>query len=189
MRIWLASVAALTIISGSAPAQERVRIDQSKNWDVFHKLYPKRALAARQQGLVGFSLTLDRAGHPTECQVTHSSGHKLLDDETCELLMMHAVFKPPKDADGNLVNNFRTGGVINWRIPGAPQTATTAKEVKADPLEKKICKRTPRTGSLAGFERRCYTVREWAKTRDEALGDMDEARRRGWTTCPDGAPC
>jgi len=51
------------------------------NHDVLLKLYPPRALAAREQGAVGFAVTLDKDGHPTECRVTSSSGFPLLDQE------------------------------------------------------------------------------------------------------------
>ena len=160
----------------------RIQVDQSKNWEVFTKLYPKRALAAGEQGLVAFKLTLDRAGHPTACQVTHTSGFKQLDEETCTMLMMHSVFQPPKDAEGNRLNLFHTEGVINWRIPGREASLKQpAKLAKLDPLEKKICKRTPRTGTLAGFDRVCMTAREWDKTRQENLEDYEEQRKRGFT--------
>ena len=147
------------------------------------KLYPKRALAAGEQGLVAFQLTLDRNGHPTACQVTHSSGHKLLDNETCDLLMMHAVFQPPKDAEGNRLAVFRTEGVINWRVPGGDtKLVSPVKVAKIDPLEKKICKRTLRIGTLAGYERTCMTAREWETQRAESLGYMDEIQGKGFTS-------
>ena len=187
---WGIAVAAL--IGGTAIAQPKVPADQSRNWDVFMKLYPKRALAAGEQGLVAFRLTLDRNGQPTECQVTHTSGHKLLDNETCELLMMHAEFKPPKDAQGDRMATFRTEGVINWRI--SKQQSPLVSPVKlanADPLEKKICKRSLKIGTLAGFERTCMTVREWDRQRAESIESVSAMQgRKGFTACdPAKGPC
>ena len=181
--IWSIAVAAL--IAGTAVAQPNVPADQSRNWDTFMKLYPKRALAAGEQGLVAFRLTLDRDGHPTECQVTHTSGHKLLDNETCELLMMHAELKPPKDAQGDRMAAFRTEGVINWRLPRQEgPLVSPVKLTKADPLEKKICKRSLKTGTLAGFERTCMTVREWDRQRAESIESISEMQgRKGFTGC------
>jgi TonB family protein len=185
MRKLTLTMAIAALAAGAAVAQPNP-VDQSKNWDTFMKLYPKRALAAGEQGLVAFKLTLDRNGHPSECQVTHSSGHKLLDNETCELLMMHAVFAPPKDADQNRVAVFRTEGVINWRLPGnESKLVSPVKLAKADPLDKKVCKRSVRTGTLAGFERTCMTVREWDRQRTEAMDAAAEFQgRKGFTTDP-----
>ena len=177
---------AAAFFGATASAQTQAPVNQSKNWETFMKLYPKRAIAAGEQGLVAFRLTLDRAGHPTECQVTHSSGHKLLDNETCELLLMHAEYKPPKDAEGNRLEVFRTEGVINWRLPGSDaRLVSPTKLAKTDPMERKICKRSVRTGTLAGFERTCMTARQWDAQRAEA---MDAAAgfqgTKGFTTDP-----
>jgi TonB family protein len=184
MRNAALSIAVAALVGGIAVAQPKVPVDQSKNWDTFMKLYPKRALAAGEQGLVGFKLTLDRNGHPTECQVTHSSRHKLLDNETCELLMMHAVFTPPKDSQGNRLAVFRTEGVINWRLPGSDtKLVSPVKLAKADPLEKKICKRHIRTGTVAGYERTCMTVREWDTQRAESVGAVEDMQgKKGFTS-------
>src|SRR5919107_4230428 len=76
-----------------APAPEAAARNAS-NWDIFQKLYPARALAAREEGAVGFTVTLDSKGEVTNCQVTHSSGHPLLDQETCKLVTLNAQFKP-----------------------------------------------------------------------------------------------
>ena len=64
----LASAAA----QAETPAEKAVR--EAKNYDTLLRYYPKRALAAGEQGLVGFTIRLDKAGHPTNCEVTHSSG-------------------------------------------------------------------------------------------------------------------
>ena len=79
--------------------------------------YPARARKAGEQGLVGFNIRIDKEGQPTNCEVTHSSGHRHLDDETCQLVLIHAKFKPMKDAEGHKIN-FVTEGVVNWQIPG-----------------------------------------------------------------------
>src|SRR6478672_10446116 len=75
------------------PSDQRAAQNAS-NWDIFLKLYPKRALEAREEGAVGFTVTLDSQGQVAGCQVTHSSGHPLLDQETCKLITLNAQFKP-----------------------------------------------------------------------------------------------
>src|SRR5688572_386371 len=91
---------------------------EAQNFDTLLKYYPRRALAAGEQGLVAFKLSIDRAGHPTACEVTHSSGHRQLDNETCQLILSHAVLKPLTDSNGERKPHV-TEGVVNWKIPGS----------------------------------------------------------------------
>src|SRR3954454_6408112 len=71
------------------------------NWDIFQKLYPPRALAAHEEGAVGFKVTIDKKGTVTGCQVTHTSGYSLLDQETCTLITLHAEFQPEEGISGS----------------------------------------------------------------------------------------
>ena len=71
---------------------------------------------------------------------------------------------------------------MNWRLPGA-QLVTEARKVAAsDPGQKKVCKRTPRTGSLAGFDRVCMTSREWDRQRAEAAEGVAGVQGKGFTS-------
>ena len=136
------------------------------NWAVFQKLYPRRALAAGEEGAVGFKVTIDKSGTVTECQVTHSSGHPLLDQETCTLITLNAQFKPELDLSGTQVRT--RDGVIAWKLPASGAQLTMPKAVAAsDAPAKVICKKTVRTGTLSGFERTCMTQRDWNKQTDE----------------------
>src|SRR5436190_4622399 len=78
----------------SQPVSQQQAAQNALNWDIFLKLYPRRALEAKEEGAVGFTVTLDNKGDVTNCKVTHSSGHPLLDQETCKLISLNAVFKP-----------------------------------------------------------------------------------------------
>ena len=136
------------------------------NWAVFQKLYPRRALAAREEGAVGFKVTIDKSGTVTGCQVTHSSGHPLLDQETCTQITLNAQFKPESDLSGSQVRT--RDGVIAWKLPASTTELTMPKAVAAaDAPAKVVCKKTVRTGTLSGFERTCMTQRDWAKQTDE----------------------
>ena len=77
-----------------AQAADTAAAQNRTNWEIFQKLYPPRALAAREEGAVGFKVTIDKQGTVSDCQVTHSSGHPLLDQETCTLITLHAEFQP-----------------------------------------------------------------------------------------------
>jgi TonB family protein len=100
--------------------------------EIIFQNYPPRALAAGEQGAVFFIVRLDKDAHPTSCEVTHGSGHPLLDAETCDLIVQHAVFNSARDASGRVVKET-TEGVVNWTIPGRspepirrPRTAVEA---------------------------------------------------------------
>jgi protein TonB len=152
--------------------------------EIVFQNYPPRALAAGEQGAVFFIVALDKDAHPTSCEVTHGSGHPLLDAETCELIVQHAIFSSARDADGHMVKQTAEG-VVNWTIPGhAPEAINPIPLTGNDKPEKQICKRTARVGTLAGFERTCMTPTEWARQTDETRQTWDELQgRKGSTHC------
>ena len=143
--------------------------------EVVFQNYPARALAAGEEGPVFFTVTLDKDAHPTNCQVTHGSGHPLLDAETCELIVQHAVFSSAKDANGR-VTKQTTEGVVNWTLPGhTPAPISFAAAAVTPKAEPQVCKKTLRMGTLSSYERTCMTPTEWAKQSDqtkETYADM-----------------
>jgi protein TonB len=171
----LASTPAFAQASDSKAAQN------AANWDVFLKLYPARALAAREEGAVGFSVTLDNKGDVVGCQVTHSSGHPLLDNETCKLITLNAQFKPDPSLAPSQTKTSQ--GVITWKLPNstavlaAPQTMASNSD-----SEKVVCKKTVRTGTLAGFERTCMTPREWARQSAETKETWEDMQGKKGST-------
>lgn len=161
---------------GETPVATAAR--EAANFDTLMKYYPSRALAAREQGLVGFNVRIDKAGQPTECEVTHSSGHRRLDDETCQLVLIHAVFKPVRDAAGDKANQV-SEGVVNWKIPGADGAAVMVptKVTAANAPEKMICKRALKTGSLVSYERTCMPRSDWKRMSDEMKEPWEDIKR------------
>lgn len=147
--------------SAAAAAQNKL------NWDIFLKLYPKRALEAREEGAVGFKVTLDSKGEVADCQITHSSGHPLLDQETCKIITLNALFKPDPSLGPSQTKSHE--GMIAWKLPDSstPLAAPTAI-ASADELDKVICKKSVITGSLASTERTCMSRRDWNRMSDDA---------------------
>jgi TonB family protein len=142
-------------------------VRQRQMTEVMFKSYPPRALAAGEQGAVFFIVTIDNNGQPTSCDVTHSSGYRLLDEETCNLIVQHGTFKAVVGPKGKLKQSTHEG-VVNWTIPGKAPVA-----IKAIPLmsegkpEKQVCKISQATGSLIAKNRQCMTRREWQRTAEE----------------------
>ncbi len=175
----LASVGAQAGAQSESPSKKAIR--EASNYDTLLKYYPKRALAAGEQGMVGFTIRIDKNAHPTNCEVTHSSGHRLLDEETCALMLIHGVFKPVKDDSGNKVNQV-SEGVVNWKIPGAGGAVVRPVAVLASNApDKMICKRELKTGTLADYERTCMTKSEWRRFSDEMKEPWEEIKRNAQT--------
>ena len=176
MRLLLGALSVLLVSPAVAGAEtaEQTAFRVAKNGEVVFNNYPPRALKAGEQGMVGFLITLDRDGEPTECKVTHTSGHPLLDRETCALISNFGVFKPVRDANGNLVRVARSQGFVNWQIPGKTPVSVATKIASKNVPDKMVCRRIERTGSLIAKDRICRTAREWARTQAEQKAYVEE---------------
>lgn len=171
------------LLSAPALAQssDQRAAQNADQWAIFQQFYPARAIAAREEGAVGFKVTLDSQGVVTGCQVTRSSGHPLLDEETCNVITLHAQFKPDPGLSPSQVRSSE--GMITWKLPASstalppPQPVSTA----AAP-EKVICRKTLRTGSLAAYDRTCMTAREWSRQSDATKETWDEVQGRKGST-------
>lgn len=165
---------ALLMTAEALPAQSGSNLN---NADVLLKLYPKRALEAGEAGVVGFKVSLDKAGHPTACEVTQTSGFPRLDEETCTVITQHAVFSANPGVGSGSSTHI---GTIAWVLPDGRKPAV-ASGTKVAATEKKICKRTPRTGSNAAFDRVCMTKAQWAEQVDESKQAFRELQGKGTT--------
>ena len=169
------------MLAQPAVADDQPATQNAINWDIFQKLYPKRAIAAREEGAVGFIVTLDKKGDVTRCQVTHSSGHPLLDEETCQIITLHAQFNQNPALGPSQTRTHE--GLIAWKLPASTTVLEPPKPVViAAAPEKVVCKRTTRVGTLAGFERTCMTPTEWAKQSDYERQMWDEVQGRKGAT-------
>lgn len=181
VRVLAAAALLLTGVPAFAEAPPSQAAANAMNWDIFLKLYPKRALEAHEEGAVGFTVTLDSQGDVTDCKVTHSSGHPLLDEETCKLITLNAVFQPDPDLGPSQSKTHE--GMIAWKLPAStaalpPPTALAAN----DGPEKVICKKSIKTGTLASVERTCLTQREWNRQSDNAKSDWEDFQGKKGST-------
>jgi TonB family protein len=150
-------------------------------WNVFLKLYPARALKAHEEGAVGFLVTLNNKGDVTNCQVTHSSGHPLLDEETCRLVTLNAVFKPDPNLSPSQTRTHE--GLITWKLPDSTTSLQSPQEVAAtDAPGKIICKKNVKTGTLSAAERTCMTQRQWNRQSDDAKDMWEDIQGKKGST-------
>ena len=78
--------------------------------------YPLEAYKEGKAGIVGFRLQVDADGHPTNCEVVATSQDGRLDQQTCNLLLARAKFKPALDRNKNPVEGVFQSE-IHWVIP------------------------------------------------------------------------
>lgn len=78
--------------------------------------YPAEAIRAREEGAVGFRLTVGKDGRVTGCAVTASSGSAILDSTTCQLIASRARFQPARDHQGRPTEDSFSGRIV-WRLP------------------------------------------------------------------------
>ena len=62
--------------------------------------YPLAASEQGVSGTVGVRFVVDERGRVPRCQITRSSGSRLLDDTTCRLIVQRYRFRPAHDAQG-----------------------------------------------------------------------------------------
>lgn len=78
--------------------------------------YPVAARRGNMEGRVTVDLYISEIGCPTKCVVVESSGHNVLDVQTCDLMMRRARYFPATDAAGKPVASVQTLKFM-WRIP------------------------------------------------------------------------
>ncbi len=86
--------------------------------------YPVMALRERREGVVRFKVAVNMDGRVTTCQITGSSGHSDLDEQTCKLIARRAFFRPATDPDGTAAAGFWSSAV-RWEIPERSQAGPT----------------------------------------------------------------
>ena len=166
-------------------AQSKAQRDRDLHEIVFQN-YPPRALKAGEEGPVFFTVTLDKDASPMTCQVTHGSGYPLLDEETCDLIVQHAVFKAARGPDGRL-RGETAEGVVNWTLPGhTPAAINLSALATASKPEPQVCRKNVRMGTLASVERVCLTPTQWAKQGDEMKQYYEDMQGRKGFAIEDG---
>ena len=178
-------VAAAALAQPVLAAEKDTKAERNRELsEIVFQNYPPRAFAAGEQGAVFFVVDIDKDAHATSCEVTHGSGHRLLDEETCYLIVQHAVFKSARDEKGRVVKQ-RAEGVVNWTLPGRkPVPINPILLTRSAKPEKQVCKKKLRIGTLSEVERTCMTPSEWAKQSERLKQPWLEITQKGYTVCP-----
>src|SRR3954447_15410959 len=78
--------------------------------------YPPDAVRNHWEGTVVAELVIDVTGNPKSCSIVRSSGHKILDETTCALLVERAKFAPARDKSGNPIEDKMRTPTVEWRL-------------------------------------------------------------------------
>lgn len=176
----ITSIMLLALASVTSTAVDTGRPIQTQNGEFIFRQYPPRAKAAGEQGSVRFRAEVDVKGNVMSCKVIGSSGYRRLDDETCEMIVDHATFKPTLDSEGTAREAIHDG-LVNWRLPASsPAVAPIPAAAKAP--DQIICKRIPKTGSLVTHSRLCMTAREWERKSEHIQDDWGTLQGRYGST-------
>ena len=183
---FLITSASLTGSVSLAPKDPEQAIRASSNGEFLAKSYPPYALAAGEQGKVGFRIVVEPSGSLGSCEIIESSGFQSLDNETCELIVRHARLPVVRNADGRAVRAVQNG-YINWVHPGRNVKLASATGASLATPDKITCKRTATTGSLIKRTKQCMTSREWGEMQRIARDQADRLIAKGYYS--DGMGC
>lgn len=167
------------------PAAGQV-VTAKKNGEFLAKNYPPRALAAGEQGKVGFRIVVEPDGTLGTCEITESSGFQSLDNETCEIIVRNAKLPVIRNANGRAVRSVQNG-YINWVHPTGAKSAAPVETAEVSNPDKIICKKTAATGSLIRRTKQCMTARQWGEMYRIARNEADRLVAKGYYS--DGMGC
>jgi protein TonB len=78
--------------------------------------YPPEARLNHWEGSVVLDLIVEPTGVVKKCHVVKSSGHPLLDDQTCWVFINRARYRPDTDADGHPIQTILRTPPVTWSV-------------------------------------------------------------------------
>jgi len=112
MYVFILAYAAALQAPAAKPVQGGANVPTVFSYDD----YPEEAVRNGWQGDVVVEVTVSADGLPTDCDIVRSSGHKVLDDATCRIVIRRARFKPATDPNGHPIADRVIIPPIRWRI-------------------------------------------------------------------------
>lgn len=86
-----------------------------------HENYPIEAREQRWEGVVALTVTVAPDGRASDCKVTQSSGHAILDTAACTGMLRYSRFDPALDRNGSPVaSTFSTRITYRLQPPAGP---------------------------------------------------------------------
>jgi TonB family protein len=79
--------------------------------------YPVEAQRQGWEGRSSVAVQVDPNGAPTGCEVVQSSGHAVLDEATCRIVVDRVLFVPARDGQGRAVSGIYHHFNVRWQLP------------------------------------------------------------------------
>lgn len=79
--------------------------------------YPMSAVRNGEQGTAGVKFWVSKEGKARDCEVVESSGSKVLDQQSCSIIVQRSHFEPARTAAGEPVESIAYQR-IRWELPG-----------------------------------------------------------------------
>jgi TonB family protein len=79
--------------------------------------YPAEAQRQGWEGRSNVAVQVDPDGIPTGCEVVASSGHAVLDEATCRIVVRRVRFDPARDRQGRAVSGIYRHFNVRWQLP------------------------------------------------------------------------
>lgn len=111
---------------GASPRNERRWTQRILN------AYPSRAKREGIEGTVGVRVAVTPQGRGTNCQVTSSSGSKLLDEAACKGMERFARFNPARDQAGNPASGIFSKRITYGLSPADKEWAEEEAKIEAE---------------------------------------------------------
>lgn len=94
----------------SVVAGTQVQPTETDRWiPIIQKSYPRQMIRAEQEARLQISVTIDKKGRPSFCEVTSTLGLTAFNDTVCLLMLKHASFSPGRNTDGEpIVSRYST---------------------------------------------------------------------------------
>jgi protein TonB len=78
--------------------------------------YRSRWIREERSGTASFILEITANGRVSDCEITRSTGHAVLDKATCSLITKRARFQPATDTSGAAISSSYSSS-IRWVLP------------------------------------------------------------------------
>ena len=117
-RTFVPAILSLGLLVAAAPADPSVPCwqTQRKPGVISREDYPLKAMRHYWQGDVDVAYTIGVDGHPKDCSVTRSSGHDVLDEATCSIVVRRFCYRPKTDGNG-VPSESPSTFHFRWRLP------------------------------------------------------------------------
>jgi hypothetical protein len=95
--------------AGDGTARSKVKPARLVSFDGAREFLKESSRLKVWRGEVGYTIEVDPAGTPVDCQLTEKFRMNYVNDKLCEVLLKHHTFEPARDDTGAAVGSTYAG--------------------------------------------------------------------------------